>query len=70
MEKYRQLLKKLSKESKTGKIGLFLGDMGVCFSLYLMNKTFNDEEVENIADELLDKVIAAITQMNDLSFFR
>ena len=68
MEEYRQLLKKLSKESKTGKIGLFLGDMGVCFSLYLMNKTFNDEEVENIADELLDKVIAAITQMNDLSF--
>lgn len=68
MEEYRQFLKDLLKESITGKIGLFSGDMGVCFSLYLMNKSFKDEEVENIADELLDKVIAAITQMNDLSF--
>lgn len=68
MEEYRQILKNLLKESKTGEIGLFSGDMGVCFSLYLMNKSFRDEEVENIADELLDKVIAAIAHMNDLSF--
>lgn len=68
MEEYRQFLKDLLKECKTGKTGIFSGDMGVCLSLYLMNKSFKDEEVENIADELLDKVIAAITQMNDLSF--
>jgi hypothetical protein len=68
MEEYRQFLKGLLKESKTGRIGLFSGDMGVCFSLYLMNRSFKDEEVENIADELLDKVIVTITQMNDLSF--
>ncbi len=68
MEEYRQFLKDLLKESNTGKIGLFSGDMGVCFSLYLVNKSFKNEEVENVADELLDKVIAAITQINDLSF--
>lgn len=68
MEKYRQFLKNLLKESNTGNVGLFFGDMGACFSLYLMNKFFKDEDVENIADELLDKVIVAITQMNDLSF--
>lgn len=33
-----------------------------------MNKAFKDEEIENIADGLLDKVIASITHMNDLSF--
>lgn len=68
MEEFRQFLKNLLKESETGKPGFFSGDMGVCFSLYLMNKSFNDDDVENMADKLLDKVIATITKINDLSF--
>lgn len=68
MEEYKQLLKDALRDEYTHTPGLFWGDMGVCTSLYLINKMFKDDELEHMADDFFDKVIAAIVPMNDLSF--
>lgn len=68
MEEYKELLKNVLKEENKHSPGLFFGDMGVCMSLYIMNKIFKDDDLERLADELLDRVIASIVPMKDLSF--
>lgn len=48
--------------------GLFFGDMGICLSLYLINMKLKEKEIEQIADNLLDRTIQHITSMKDVSF--
>ena len=57
----------IREEHKT-QPGLFSGDMGICLSLYLINKVVKDDEIEEIADNLLDKTIDSISSMKDISF--
>lgn len=68
MENYKQQLIDLTKCENVLSTGLFYGHMGICLSLYLMNKTFKSEEIENLADKHLDKVITDIARMKDVSF--
>lgn len=48
--------------------GLFTGEMGSCLSLYIVNKEICDKGIEQIADELLDKVVDSLKFMKDSSF--
>lgn len=48
--------------------GLFLGNIGECLSLYLINKITNNNKIEALADDLLDKTIKSIETLNDTSF--
>ena len=68
MEEYIKNLKILVDKNNIFKPGLFSGNMGLCFSLYLINKITHDEEFEMMADNLLDKVINSIITMKDSSF--
>lgn len=66
-----ELLKDLALRingKKSWGAGLFAGEMGVCFSLYLVNKEICDKGIDQIADGLLDKVIDSLKTMKDSSF--
>lgn len=56
------------KKGTSNSIGLYHGDMGICFSLYMANKRNPSEEMEKYADELLDKVIEKLKIVFDPSF--
>ena len=68
MEEYIKNLKLfVSSEHNLGP-SLFSGNLGLCFSLYHLNKIIHDEEIEMIADNLLNKVINSIITMTNPSF--
>lgn len=54
--------------SPNRKAGLFEGKMGICLSLYLVNKTVQASNIEKCADKLLDEVVEDISGMHNLSF--
>lgn len=68
MEKYLDRIKELIKKGSSQTPGLFSGNMGICFSLYVINKELKDIEIERIADNLLEKTINEISTMKDVSF--
>lgn len=68
MEEYIRNLKIQVNKNNNIKPGFFTGNMGLCFSLYLINKINNDREIEMMADNLLDKIINSIITMKDTSF--
>lgn len=49
-------------------VGLFHGDMGICFALYMINKRDPSDEVEKKADDLLESVINRLRTVADPSF--
>lgn len=68
MEEFLKDLALRINGKKNWRAGLFTGEMGACFSLYLVNKEICDKGIEQIADGLLDKVIDSLKTMKDSSF--
>lgn len=68
MEEYIRNLKNLINKNNNLKPSFFTGNMGLCFSLYLINKINIDKDIEMMADNLLDKTINSIITMKDTSF--
>lgn len=68
MEEYIKTLKILINKENNLNPGLFLGNMGLCFSIYLINKVAHDEEIDQIADNLIERVVNSIITMKDPSF--
>lgn len=49
-------------------IGLFRGKAGIALALYVLNKHYSNENLEKIADALLDDVCSALNDLTDCSF--
>lgn len=51
-------------------VDFFFGDMGICFALYLSNKRNPNIEIEQLADELLERILKKTKSIVDTSFER
>ena len=68
MESCVNILEEILKKEKKISSGLYSGGMGVCLSLYLINKSKNDEEIDKLAEMFLEKTIQAINNIKETSF--
>ncbi|MBQ7180908.1 MAG: hypothetical protein IJR87_06400 [Bacteroidaceae bacterium] len=58
----------IQNDSHSQNLGLFVGDMGICLALHLMNRTYNIPQAEAEADKLLKHIYENLKHLQNTGF--